>query len=145
MPYQVVNVLVPYITPGCGEWLKKTKQTKKKQWRHLIRVEWKVQWSSTTWAGDAHASYIPLNSLAGQSFLTCLRRKQTDVKTLNNSYSQTQTVWVCLWNEKKERKRERKKERWSEWLHQVLIYHDSKCTQSIKNYLGTEHWPLSNK
>lgn len=33
----------------------------------------------------------------------------------------------------------------SEWLHRVLIYYDNTCTQSIKNYLGTEHWPLSNK
>lgn len=35
--------------------------------------------------------------------------------------------------------------KWSEWLHRVLIYYDKTCTQSIENYLGTEHWPLSNK
>lgn len=64
-------------------------------------------------------------------------------KTLTMGFHRHRLCSVRLW--KGEEQRDRERERWSEWLHQVLIYHDSKCTRSIKNYLGTEHWPLSNK
>lgn len=64
-------------------------------------------------------------------------------KTLTMGNHRHRLCSVRLWKGEEERGRER--ERRSEWLHQVLIYHDSTCTRSIKNYLGTEHWPLSNK
>ena len=77
-----------------------------------------------------------VSSLASQSFLKIPHQKQTNVKTLTMGVYRQTVQWALV-----KRSDER---RWSEWLHQVLIYHDSKCIWSIKNYLGAEHWPLSD-
>lgn len=149
----VASTPPPYRTVCCMGMQRQTQDAGPVGPLHLTRMQWKRRMTGKKKEGELDLGWMESALIKSTWAAKCIRFIHSSVACWlgNRSHIVSQTrvdvrlkdgppqagcvVCIC----------EKGVERWSEWLHQVLIYYDNTCTQSIKNYLGTEHWPLSNK